>query len=54
MSGILANILSLDDISKDDVLITSSCYKLGVVFANIECVDIVVVDVFVVFDHQVS
>jgi hypothetical protein len=49
--GVLANVLSLDDIGEDDVLIASSRDKLGVVFADIECVDIVVMDVLVVLYH---
>lgn len=54
VSGVLAYVLALYDIGEDDIFIASSRDKLGVVFADIECVDIVVVDVFVVFDHQVT
>lgn len=54
MSGVLANVLALNHIGEDNVLIASACDELGVVFADIERVDIVVVDVLVVLDHQVS
>lgn len=54
MSGVFAYILPLNDIGKDDILIASSSDKLGVVFADIECIDIVVVYIFIVLNHQVT
>ncbi len=54
MSGVLADVLALDDIGEDDVLVSAASDELGVVLADVEGVDVVVVDVFVVFDHEVA
>ena len=53
MPGVLANILALDDISEYDILIAAASDELGVVLADVEGVDVVVVDVAVVLDEQV-
>ena len=54
MAGILADELALDDIGKDDVFVTTPADKLRVVFADVQRVHVVVVDVFVVFYHKIS
>ena len=51
MSCIFPDIFALDNIGEYDIFISSSCDELGVVFADIECVNVIVVDVAVVFYH---
>ncbi len=51
MASILSYVLSLDDIGEDNVFVTSSTDKFGIIFADINWIDIVVMDVFIIFDH---
>lgn len=53
MSCILPDVFALNDIGQDDIFIATTCDELGVVFADVKGVDIVVMDVFVVFYHDV-
>ena len=53
MPSILPDVFALDHIGKDDIFIASARDELGVVFADVERVHIVVMDVFVVFYHDV-
>lgn len=54
MAGILPDVFSLDHISQDDIFVASAGDELGVVFADVEGVDVVIMNVFVVFYHDVS
>lgn len=54
MTGILPDVFALDHISQDDIFIASAGDELGVVFADVEGVNVVIMDVFVVFYHDVS
>lgn len=51
MSSILSYEFSLYDIRENYVSVASSTNKLGIVFADIKRIDIVVMDVFIIFDH---
>jgi hypothetical protein len=54
VAGILSDVFSLDHISQDDIFVASAGDELGVVFADVEGVDVVIMNVFVVFYHDVS
>ena len=51
MASVLSNILSLYDVGEHNIFVASARNKLGVVLADIERVDVVIMDVFVVLDH---
>lgn len=53
MPRILTDVLPLHHVGEDDVLIAPSRDELGVVLADVEGVDVVVMDVAVVLDEQV-
>ena len=53
MTRILPNVLPLDHICEDDILVASASDELGVVLADVEGVDVVVMDVAVVLDEQI-
>ena len=53
MSGILPDVFSLNDISEDDIFIAAASDELGVVFADVEGVHVVIMDVFVALYHEV-
>ena len=53
MPGVLPDIFSLDDICEDDIFVSPSADELGVIFADVERVDIVVMNIFVLFDHHI-
>jgi hypothetical protein len=53
VARVLSNVLSLDYISENDVFVSTSSDKFGVVLADIKSVNIVVMNVFVVFNHEV-
>ena len=53
MPGVFADILGLDDIGEDDVFVASSADELGIVFADVQGVHIIVVHVLVLLDHDV-
>lgn len=53
VAGVFANVLGRHHIRQDDVLVSSPCDELGVVFADVQRVDIVIVDVLVVLYHQI-
>lgn len=54
VAGVLADVLALNDVGEDDVLVSAAGDELGVVLADVERVNVVVVDVPVLLDHQVS
>lgn len=51
MSCIFPNVFALDDIGEYDIFVSPSTDKLRVVFADIQRVNVVVVDVAVVLYH---
>lgn len=53
MSGILPDVFALNHISQDDIFVAAASDELGVVFADVEGVHVVIMDVFVAFYHQV-
>lgn len=53
VAGILPDVFALDHISQDDIFIAATSDELGVVFADVERVHVVIMDVFVVFYHDV-
>lgn len=53
MTHEFSDILSCNDISYNDIFVSSAAHKLGVIFADIESVDIIVMNIFVVFDHEI-
>jgi hypothetical protein len=52
MSGIFADIFAFDDVGEDDILVSSSGDELAVVLADVQRVDVVVMYIFVIFDHM--
>lgn len=52
VSGIFADIFACEDIGEDDVFIASPRNELGIVFVDVQGVDIVVVNVLVLLYHQ--
>ena len=46
-------VLTLYDVGEHDVFIASSTNKLRIVFADVNWINIVVVDIFIVFDHEI-
>ena len=53
MSSILPDIFGLDDIGEYDIFISSTADKLGVVFADVKGVNIVVMYLFILFNHHI-
>lgn len=53
MAGVLADKFGLDDVGEDDVFVAPAADELRVVFADVQRVHVVVVDVFVVLYHQI-
>lgn len=53
MACILPDVFALDHISQDDIFIAATSDELGVVFADVERVHVVIMDVFVAFYHDV-
>lgn len=53
MSCELPDVLALNHVRHDDIFVASSSDKLGVVLGDVQRVDVVVVDILVVFDHDV-
>lgn len=53
MTRILANILALNHIGEDDILIPATRDELGVVLTDIERVDVIVVDIAIIFDEEI-
>lgn len=52
VSCVFADIFGSEYIGEDDIFVSSSRDELGVVFIDIDGVYIVVVDVFILFDHE--
>lgn len=48
-----SDVFSCDDISDDDVFIAAAADEFGVIFGDVESVDVIVMDIFVVFDHEI-
>ena len=53
VSGVFADILGLDDIGEDDVFVAASTDELGIVFADVQRVHVIVVHVLVLLYHHV-
>jgi hypothetical protein len=53
VSGVLSDVLPLYHISEDDVFIASACDELRIIFADVESVDVVIMNIFIVFNHEV-
>jgi hypothetical protein len=51
---VLANVFALDYVSENDILVASPSNELGVVLADVERVDVIVMNIFIVLDHNIS